>query len=93
MNNYKILLVEDDVDLGNVLKQYLELEGYEVNQCYNGDEGLVQFTNGDFDLCILDVMMPKMDGFTLAKSIKTLDPKIPFISFSEAAFIAALISS
>ena len=88
MKNNRILLVEDDIDLGNVLKQYLELEGYEVSQCYNGDEGLECFKRGDFNLCILDVMMPKMDGFSLAKAIKTAEPKMPFIFLTAKAMKA-----
>ncbi len=83
--NHKILLVEDDIDLGNVLKQYLELEGYEVSQRYNGKEGLECFKEVSFDLCILDVMMPEMDGFSLAKAIKIIDIKVPFIFLTAKA--------
>lgn len=85
MRNHKILLVEDDVDLGNVLKQYLELEGYKVSQSYNGKEGFERFKKGSFDLCILDVMMPEMDGYSLAKAIKIIDSKMPFIFLTAKA--------
>lgn len=62
----KILLVEDDLNLGFLLSEYLEGEGFEVKLCRDGESGLAAFQRGGFDLCILDVMMPKMDGFTLA---------------------------
>ena len=78
-NNYKILLVEDDVDLGNVMKQYLEINDFEINLCRNGKEGLASFKNDTYDLCILDVMMPKIDGFTLARYIRDEDDSVPFI--------------
>ncbi len=88
MKAHNILLVEDDLDLGSVLKQYLTLENYEVTHSCNGKEGLKHFKKGDFDLCILDVMMPEMDGFTLANSIKAIDPKIPFIFLTAKAMKA-----
>lgn len=75
----KILLVEDDIDLGNVMKQYLEINDFEVQLCRNGKEGLESFKNITCDLCILDVMMPKIDGFTLARHIRDEDDTIPFI--------------
>ncbi len=77
--NIKILLVEDDIDLGNVMKQYLEINDFEVQLFRNGKSGLAHFKNENYDLCILDVMMPKMDGFTLARHIKNEDNSVPFI--------------
>lgn len=79
MNKIKILLVEDDIDLGKVLSQYLEMEDFKVHISTNGMEGLISFRAKTFDICVLDVMMPKMDGFTLAQEIKKLNPEIPFI--------------
>ncbi|RLD38539.1 MAG: DNA-binding response regulator [Bacteroidetes bacterium] len=75
----KILLVEDDTNLSLVLKDYLEMLGYETILKNDGEEGLKAFKKEDFNLCILDVMMPKKDGFTLAQDIRTLDEDIPII--------------
>lgn len=76
----KILLVEDDPNLGLLLQEYLQLKGkFEVVRCSDGDEGLIAFTKEAFDICILDVMMPKKDGFTLGKEIRKINPHIPLI--------------
>ncbi|MFK7907407.1 MAG: response regulator transcription factor [Chitinophagales bacterium] len=77
--NQSLLLVEDDTDLGNVMQQYLEVHDFEVVLCRDGLEGWNRFKNGKFDLCILDIMMPEMDGFDLAKKIKNFDDEVPFI--------------
>ena len=63
----KILLVEDDPNFGIVLKDYLALNDYHVTHAKDGIEGLIMFKNNDFDLCILDVMMPRKDGFPWQK--------------------------
>ena len=76
---FKILLAEDDLNLGVLLVDYLQTEGFEVNLCKNGDLALKAFQGDQFDLCLLDVMMPVMDGFTLAKGIRMLDKNIPII--------------
>ena len=68
--NKKILLVEDDPNFGTVLKDYLMMNDYDVVHAKNGMEGFEKFKKDDFDLCILDVMMPYKDGFTLAKEIR-----------------------
>lgn len=78
MMKNKILLVEDDNNLGTILKEYLTVKGFEVVHCLNGEDGLGSFNHHSFDLCIIDVMMPKLDGFTLAKKIKTTS-EVPFI--------------
>jgi len=75
----KLLIVEDDNNLGQLLSEYLELKGYETTLCRDGEEGLNVFEKGHFDLCILDVMMPKKDGYTLSKEIKSINPSLPFI--------------
>lgn len=77
--NQQLLLVEDDTDLGNVMKQYLEVHDFKVMLCRDGLEGWERFQKRRFDLCILDIMMPQMDGFALAKKIKGLNEEIPFI--------------
>ncbi|MES2828623.1 MAG: response regulator transcription factor [Bacteroidota bacterium] len=76
----QILLVEDDPNLGLLLQDYLQLKGkFDVVLCVDGDEGLRAFTKQDFDLCILDVMMPKKDGFTLGKEIRKINQDVPII--------------
>jgi len=75
----KILLAEDDYDLGISLKQFLSLNKFDVVWGKNGEEALELFKSNRFDICVIDVMMPKMDGFTLAKKINTKNPEIPFI--------------
>ncbi len=75
----KILLVEDDPNLGSLLKDYLSLKGYIVTQCLNGEEGKNVYAEGSFDMLILDVMMPRLDGFTLAKHIRKTDKQTPLI--------------
>jgi DNA-binding response OmpR family regulator len=75
----KILLVEDDADFAGVLKQYLELYNYDVTWVENGERALIIFKSSTFDICVFDVMMPKMDGFTLAEKISRINPEIPFI--------------
>ncbi len=74
-----ILLAEDDLNLGVLLVDYLETEGFLVKLCKDGDLALKAFQSNQFSLCLLDVMMPKMDGFTLAKAIRLKDKNIPII--------------
>ena len=75
----KILLVEDEKNFALVLKDYLRINGFEVMLCENGMRGLEAFRSDKFDLCILDIMMPKKDGFTLSQEIKALDKSVPLI--------------
>lgn len=76
----KILLVEDDPNLGLLLQDYLQLKGkFDVVLCKDGEEGLRAFTKNDYDLLILDVMMPKKDGFTLGKEIRKINSQVPII--------------
>ena len=75
----KILLAEDDEDLSIILKQFLELNDFDVKTTKNGLEALKTIEKENFDLCILDVMMPVMDGFTLAEKIIEIKPEIPFV--------------
>ena len=79
MANTRILLVEDDPNFGTVLKDYLMLNDYDVTLAKDGLEGLIMFKNNDFDMCILDVMMPRKDGFSLAKDIRATNTEIPII--------------
>ena len=79
MDPIKILITEDDPNLGQILSEYLSLKGYETTLCPDGEVGLKTFNQGKFDLCILDLMMPKKDGFTLASEIRENDQKTPII--------------
>ena len=79
MDNLKILIVEDDPNLGQILSEYLGIKGFNTTLCKDGEEGLDAYNMGIFDLCILDIMMPKKDGFTLAQDIKSKDKNIPII--------------
>jgi DNA-binding response OmpR family regulator len=78
----KILLCEDDQNLGSVLKNYLELNDFDVILERDGRLGLAAFQREKFDLCLLDIMMPHMDGFTLAEEIRDVDPDIPLFFLS-----------
>ena len=75
----KILLVEDDTNLGFVIADQLKSEGYQVVLCSNGQEGHIRFTEDNFHLCIFDVMMPKKDGFTLAREIRRINTETPIL--------------
>jgi DNA-binding response OmpR family regulator len=75
----KILLAEDDIDLGNVLSQYLKLSGFEVDLAVDGNETLKKFISVKPDICVLDVLMPGLDGFSVARQIRKSSQEIPFI--------------
>ncbi len=75
----KVLLAEDDRDFGNVLSQYITISGFSVTLSRDGKEAWEQFNNDKFDICVLDVMMPDMDGFTLGEKIKSVRPDMPVI--------------
>ena len=76
-SNKKILIVEDDPNFGSILKEYLIINDYDITLAKNGIEGFEKFKKDDFDLCILDVMMPYKDGFTLAKEIREKNDSVP----------------
>ncbi len=79
MTKAKLLLVEDEKNFGSVLKEYLKMNGFDVTLCEDGEQGLGAAKNSGFDLCIIDVMMPKKDGFSLSAEIKALDQQVPFL--------------
>lgn len=78
----KILLCEDDTNLGMVLKNYLELNDFDVVLERDGRLGLAAFQREKFDICLLDVMMPKMDGFTMAEEVRDINPDVPLFFLS-----------
>lgn len=78
-NNNKILLLEDDMNLGFLLQEHLEMNSYKVKLCRNGEEGLSEYKIDKYNLCLVDVMMPKKDGFTFVKELREKDADIPVI--------------
>lgn len=78
----KILLVEDDASLGFIISDQLKSDGYSVTLCTDGAEGFQRFNEGSFHMCIFDVMMPKKDGFSLARDVRKVDANIPILFLS-----------
>ena len=78
-NKFHIFLVEDDLSFGAVLKSYLEINDFEVTWVDDGKYAVERFRNGNYDLCILDIMLPNVDGFTIAGVIRKADSNIPLI--------------
>jgi DNA-binding response OmpR family regulator len=79
MKNKKILLAEDDNNLGVLLRNYLIAKNYDANLCINGREALELFQKNEFNICIIDIMMPEMDGLTFAKELRKINKDIPII--------------
>ncbi|HTK83100.1 MAG TPA: response regulator transcription factor [Bacteroidota bacterium] len=85
MNGKRILLLEDDPNLGFMVQENLELRGYGVTRCTNGVDGLSAYRAEHFDLCLVDVMMPKKDGFSFARDVRATDQNIPLIFLTAKA--------
>lgn len=83
----KILLVEDDPSLGFVIKDNLEVKGYEVHLCRDGEAGEQAFGTGHYHLCIFDVMLPRQDGFTLARHVRARDQEVPILFLTAKAMM------
>ena len=81
----KILLCEDDENLGMLLSEYLQAKNYDATVCKDGEEGYREFLKNKFDICVLDVMMPRKDGFTLCGDIKQVNPDMPVIFLTAKA--------
>ncbi len=79
MSQANILLLEDDPNLGFILQENLELQGYRVERCTEGEAGLLAFLKQKFDLCLIDVMLPRKDGFSLARDIRKTSQELPII--------------
>lgn len=79
MPNARILLLEDDANLGSIVQEHLQFNGFEVKLCGDGAIGMEAYMEGDFDLCLVDVMMPNKDGFSFARDVRARDLKIPII--------------
>ena len=91
--NAKILLVEDDPNLGFVIKDNLCQKGYEVTLCADGEEGQRLFMLTSFDLCILDVMLPRKDGFALAQHIRSINQHVPILFVTAKSMLEDKISA
>jgi len=85
--NKKILLVEDDPSLGFVVSDNLKQKGYDVTLCQDGESGSVTFTQHTFDLCILDIMLPKKDGFAVAQGIRAVNKDVPILFLSAKSML------
>ena len=83
----KILYVEDDDSLSFITKDQLEMESYDVTHCANGKDAWSVFKKGEFDLCLLDVMLPQMDGFELAKKIRAVSKHVPIIFLTAKSMV------
>ena len=84
-NQVNILLAEDDRNLGTILKNFLEVKGYSATLCVNGQEAIETIQKKEFDFCILDIMMPVKDGFSVAKEIRQLNARIPIMFLTAKA--------
>jgi len=84
-NVTSILLAEDDLNLGQLLQTFLRSKGFKVSLAQNGKIAFEKFNQAEYDFCIFDIMMPEMDGFTLAKEIREIDKKIPILFLSAKA--------
>ncbi len=85
MHKQKILIAEDDPNFGMVLQSYLSVNEFEVTLCADGEKAIHAFDRQDFDLCIFDVMMPNLDGFSLAQAVKARGRSIPFLFLTAKA--------
>ena len=85
--NTSILLVEDDMNLGFVIQDNLKMHGYQVRLCQDGKSGLKAFGESNYNLCLLDVMLPKKDGFSLAGDIRKIDSEVPIIFLTAKTMI------
>lgn len=85
--NKKILLVEDDPSLGFVVSDNLKQKGYDVTLCQDGESGSITFTQHTFDLCILDIMLPKKDGFAVAQGIRAVNKDVPILFLSAKSML------
>lgn len=83
---FNILLLEDDSNFGSVLQMHLNMLGYDVTLCVNGQDGLEQWQKGKYDLILADIMMPKMDGFTFVETVRKTDSEIPIIFLTAKSF-------
>lgn len=87
-----ILLCEDDENLGMLLREYLQAKGFDTELCQDGEAGFRSFMKNRYDICVLDVMMPKKDGFTLAKEIRQINSEVPIIFLTAKTLKADILN-
>lgn len=85
MSARRVLLLEDDTNLGLVLQEHLQMNGFAVTLCADGEDGMTAFSDGEFDLCLVDIMMPKKDGFTFAREVRSRNQQVPLIFLTAKA--------
>lgn len=85
MSGQKVLLLEDDPSLGAVLQEHLQMQGFAVTLCVDGIQGFEAFKVGEFDICLVDIMMPKKDGFSFAEDVRRVDSDVPLIFLTAKA--------
>jgi two-component system response regulator VicR len=78
-SKHRILLLEDDANLGQIVQEHLQMQGFEVTLRADGEDGLKAFAQGRFDLCLIDIMMPRKDGFTFAREVRQRNQQTPLI--------------
>jgi len=76
---YRVLLLEDDPNLGQIVQEHLQMQGFEVTLCVDGEDGMEAFTRNRYDLCLVDIMMPRKDGFSFARDVRQRDQQTPLI--------------
>ena len=74
---HRVLLLEDDANLGQIVQEHLQMQGFEVTLCVDGEDGMKAFAQGQFDLCLIDIMMPRKDGFAFARGVRQRDQQTP----------------
>ena len=85
MSGHRVLLLEDDANLGAVLQEHLQMQGFTVTLCIDGVKGLEAFKADEFDICLVDIMMPRKDGFSFARDVRSVDSEIPLIFLTAKA--------
>ena len=82
-NKLHILLCEDEESLGMLVREYLQAKGYDAELYLDGEAGYKAFVKGKYDMCLLDVMMPKMDGFTLARELRSINSEVHYVPYGQ----------
>jgi CheY-like chemotaxis protein len=82
---HRVLLLEDDTNLGQIVQEHLQMQGFDVTLCVDGEDGMKAFASDRFDLCLVDIMMPRKDGFTFAREVRQHNQQTPLIFLTAKA--------
>ena len=82
---HRVLLLEDDANLGQIVQEHLQMQGFDVMLCVDGEDGMKAFASNRFDLCLVDIMMPRKDGFAFAREVRQRDQQTPLIFLTAKA--------